>query len=580
LWLEAYWGGIQVVQRVVHRVAEFVVELRRRKVFRAAGMYLVMAFVVVQVVDAVFPLLPLPESAGTLVLELLAIGFPIAVGLAWALELTPVGLRRELTKEQVAAINTVGASDPTRVRPLRRDSIAVLPFENLTTDLENEYFSDGITEDIIASIARIRGLRVLSRTSVLQYKDSRQSLSSIARELGVGTIVTGTVRRSGWRTRIVARVVDAEDESHLWSDTYDRDLEDVFQVQSEVAAQVAGVVQRELSASERSRIELRGTTDPEAYDLYLRARFLWNARDRDAVVDSIELFRQALERDPTFTLAHAGLADAHTVLGIYGTHAPSEVFPAAKESLAAALAIDPKLGEALASQACIAAIHDWDWQSAEDGFKRAIELSPSYATAHQWYAMNVLSPQGRFEDAIAALDRASRLDPASMAIAVGRGIVRFYARDYDRAIAELEEVEALHPRFSRVHYFLAQCHAAEGRMHKSVAHTRQAVDRSQGSSESLAVHAHVLARCGNPHPAEQFLDKLLARAERGYVSHALVAQVMIGLGRPEDALGHLERAAEARATDLIWLGIRPVYDPLRGMARFEDLIDRMGLATR
>jgi serine/threonine-protein kinase len=567
-----------VAERVVNRIAGLLEELRRRKVFRAAGMYLVMAFVVVQVVDAVFPLLPLPERAGTLVLELLAIGFPIAIGLAWALELTPGGLRWELTREEVAAITARNETGSTWRRPLRQDSIAVLPFENLTPDLENEYFSDGITEDIIASIARIRGLRVLSRASVLPYKNSRQPLSEIARELGVGTVVTGTVRRSGWRIRIVARVVDAHDEGHLWSDTYDRDMEDVFRVQSEVAAQVAGVVQRELSPADRSRIEIRGTTDAEAYDLYLRARYLWNVRDRDAVVDSIDLFKQALAQDRGFALAHAGLADAYTVLGIYGTHAPNDVFPAAKASLDSALGIDAQLGEAVASQACIAAIHDWSWEAAEQGFRRAIELSPSYATAHQWYAMNVLSPQGRFEDAFAALDRASRLDPASMAIAMGRGIVRFYARDYDQAIAELEAVERLHPRFARVHYFLGQCYAAVGNMHRSVSHTRRAVETSRGSSESLALHAHILARCGNRRPAEQFLDKLLARAERTYVSQALVAQVMIGLGRPDDALERLEAAAAARATDLIWLGIRPVYDPLRDSPRFHDILGRMGLA--
>jgi TolB-like protein/tetratricopeptide (TPR) repeat protein len=478
----------------------------------------------------------------------------------------------------MAAITAKNDAEPTWRRPLRRDSIAVLPFENLTPDLENEYFSDGITEDIIASIARIRGLRVLSRASVLPYKNSRQPLSEIARELGVGTVVTGTVRRSGWRIRIVARVVDAHDEGHLWSDTYDRDMEDVFRVQSEVAAQVAGVVQRELSPADRTRIEVRGTTDAEAYDLYLRARYLWNVRDRDAVVDSIDLFKQALDRDADFALAHAGLADAYTVLGIYGTHAPTEVFPAATASLEAALKIDPQLGEAVASRACIAAIHDWDWEAAERGFKQAIDLSPSYATAHQWYAMNVLSPQARFEDAFAALDRASRLDPASMAIAMGRGIVRFYARDFDQAIAELEAVERLHPRFARLHYFLGQCYAAVDNMHESVSHTRRAVETSRGSSEALATHAHVLARCGNARPAEQFLDKLLVRAERTYVSQALIAQVMIGLGRTDDALDRLEEAADARATDLIWLGIRPVYDPLRDDPRFHDILGRMGLA--
>jgi TolB-like protein/Flp pilus assembly protein TadD len=537
-------------------------ELRRRRVFRAAGVYLVTAFVVLQVVDAAFPYLPLPRSAGTLVLLLLAIGFPITLVLAWALEWTPEGLRKELPSPEIE---------------LRDDSIAVLPFENLSPEPENEYFSDGITEDITAAIAHIRGLRVLSRSSVLQYKNSQRPLGQIARELGAARLVTGSVRKAGGRIRIVAQVVDARTEAHTWAETYDRDLEDVFQVQSEVAAQVAGAVRRELSPDDLTRIQIRGTKVPQAYDLCLRARFLWNLRNENAVADSVEIFRRALALDPDFALAHVGLADAYTVLGIYGARAPAEVFPAARAAAQAALVVDSDLGEAIASEACVTAVYDWDWARGEKAFRKAIRLSPSYATAHQWYAMNLLAPLSRFDDARSELARAREIDPGSFAIAASQGIVSLYARDYDGALATLEAVDRTHPRFALVHYFLTQCHAAAGRVERSLEHGRRATELADRSPETLAVHAYALGLSGRRQDAEAALERLTALTDKRYVSRVLFAQVLLGLGRTEEALDDLERALEDKATDLIWLGVRPMYDPLRTSERFRKLMSAVGL---
>lgn len=543
-------------------LARLLGELRRRKVFRAAGVYLVAAFVVLQVVDAVFPYLPLPQSAGTLILVILAIGFPIVLVVAWALEWTPEGFRAEA---------------PAPALELRNDSIAVLPFENLSAEAENEYFSDGVTEDIVASIAHIRGLRVLSRSSVVQYKNSPRPLSQIARELGVARLVTGSVRKAGGRIRIVAQVVDARTEAHVWAETYDRELQDVFQVQSEVAAQVASAVRRELSPDDLTRIQIRGTKDPQAYDLCLRARFLWNLRSENAVADSVQIFLRALERDPDFALAHVGLADAYTVLGIYGARKPSEVFPAARAAAQAALVVDSDLGEAVASEACVTAVYDWDWSRAEKSFRKAIRLSPSYATAHQWYAMNLLAPLSRFDDALSELAEARQLDPGSFAISASQGIISLYARDYEGAIGALEAVDRTHPRFALVEYFLTQSHAAAGRLNNALEHGRRAMEIADRSPETLAAHAYVLGLSGRSAEAEAALQRLTAMAEKRYVSRVLFAQVMLGLGRRDEALDNLERALGARATDLIWLGVRPMYDALRSEARFGKLLEAVGL---
>jgi TolB-like protein/Tfp pilus assembly protein PilF len=556
---------------LVNRLGRLAKELHRRKVVRVGGAYLAGAFIALQVVSSTFPALPLPEWADTMVLALLGLGFPIALALAWALELTPEGLREELSAEEAENLAALTA--------LRDDSIAVLPFENLSADPENEYFSDGVTEDIIASVARIRGIRVLARPSVLRYKGARKAVRDIATELGVATVVTGSVRRSDGRLRIVVQVVDARDDSHRWSETYDRSLGDVFQIQSEVAANVAAAVRKELSLADRNGITARGTADGDAYDLYLRARFLWNRRDVGSVEESVGFFRRAADRDPSFALAHAGLADAHVVLGIYGVRAPAEVYPSARAEAERALTLDPTLGEAVASAACVRAIYDWDWVAAEREFRRAITLAPSYATAHQWYATMVLTPQGRFAEALTELERAHELDPESPVVAASRGIVRFYERSYAKARSEIEAVVRAHPHFGLAHYFLAMCHEAEGRVAQAASAAAESVRLSGGSAETLATQGHALGRLGRTTEAETIHDELRARASSRYVSPVLIALVLVGLGRTDEALAELERGLEAKSTELIWLGVRPTWSVLGGSDRFRAVLARVGLPS-
>ena len=563
------------------RLTRFVDELRRRKVLASAAWYLGVAFVTMQVVEAVFPYLPLedPDLAGSIVLAVLAIGFPIAMGLSWVLEMTPPRLRRELALEELRPddVGTPDASEPPARPELRPDAVAVLPFENLSDDPENAYFSDGITDDIIQAAAHVKGLRVLCRTSVMQYKGVNRLVAEIAGELGVGSVVTGSVRRSGTRIRIVAEVVDAVNDDHLWSDTYDRELGDIFEIQSEVAALIAEAVERELTRADRSRIVARGTNDPDAYDLYLRARFLWNQRNEVAVGECIRYLERALEHDPDFALALSGLAEAHVVLGLYGASHPHDAMEAARGFADRALSIDADLGEAVAARACVSAVFDWEWARAERDFQRALELAPSYPTAHQWHALHTLVPQRRFEDAFEALRKASELDPASSAIAVSRGIVRLYQRDYAGAAAEFEGVTALHPRFSLAYFFLGQCYGLLGDSERELAAHARGFEFADESPEPVAAHAHALARAGRADEAEETLARLELRARKHYVPATSLAQILIGLDRLDEALDRLDEAAEARATELIWIGVRPIYDPLRASPRFQALLARLSL---
>jgi serine/threonine-protein kinase len=569
----------------VSSLRQFYQELRRRKVLRGAAAYAAVAFVLVQVADAAFPMLLLPEWAGTLLIALLILGFPAALVLSWAFDFSLEGVKREdpappaIEKGAFPPDAPVGAAafDTGRFRTIRANSIAVLPFENLGPIPEDEYFADGLTDDIIAAVGRIKGLQVLCRTTVMEYKRARRNVKEIAVELGVAYVVEGTVRRSGNKLRVVAQVIDARRDDNLWSETFDQDVADVFKVQSEVAAEVAFAVRRELSPADRDRIQSRGTTDPRAYDLYLRGRFLWNQRSESAVRDSVDYFGRAIDLDPAFALAHAALADAQTVLGIYGVSPSEHAFGAARQSASRALELDPSMGEAKASLGCVKALYDWDWDAAELEFQQASAAAPSYATGHQWYAVNCLAPRGRFAEASRELERAEDLDPYALAIATSRGILAFYARDLKRAKEAFEAVNRLHPRFGLVQFFLGQCLEAMGRQAEAVEALAQATRLAEDSSETLAAHAHALALGGSDADARNVLSRLQARAARRYVSPVLLAQVHLGLGDRDTALTYLERGLAVRAADMVWLGVRPVYDPLRDEPRFQALVSEVGV---
>jgi len=388
----------------------------------------------------------------------------------------------------------------------------------------------------------------------------------------VAHVIAGSVRRSESRVRIVATLIAGADEDVLWSATYDRELRDIFEVQSEVAASIATAVRRELTTADKASIASRGTTNPEAYDSFLRARALWEERTEATVGASLRYFERAIEADPAFALAHASLAEAYTILGIYGARPPKDVFPLARQSATKALALNPSLGEAVAAGACISAAFDWDWVTAERGFVEALSLSPSYPTAHQWYAMNLLVPLARFADGLSALERAHQLDPGSSAIAVSRGIVAFYAREYTAATDEVERASAQHPRFALAHYFLGLCRTFTGELEMGLASLAAAVELSDESSETLSAYGYALAVSGRTDEAESLLERLRSRATRRYVSQALVAQLLVGLGRHEEALAELRAAAASRATDLIWLAVRPQYDTLRSSQDFRAVL--------
>jgi len=452
-------------------------------------------------------------------------------------------------------------------------SIAVLPFANPGKDPDAEIFSDGIAEEVTNALSRLDGLRVVARASAFAFKGRQEDARGIGTELGVGTVLEGSVRRSGNRVRVTAELVNVADGYRLWSDTFDRTVDDAFAIQDEIAGAIANVLEAKLLGAPKAYAqEPARKGDPKAYEHYLRGRHLWNRRTTVALEQSVEEFDRALAIDPGHAPAQAAIADSYVILGVYSHRPPDEVMPKARAAAEQALALDPSLAEAHTSLACVRALYEWDWAAADALFRRAIAHNPQYATAHQWYAMNCLVPQGRFQEAQAELDRALALDPLSLAVHISVGLRHFYARDLAAAAAELEKTLTLNAEFGAAYYFLGHAYIAMGRYDQAVAPLERAVRLQGGSAETMAAQATAHALAYQRHEAETLLAGLERRSREGYVSPALLAQVHLGLGDHAAALDRLEEAAERRAADVVWLKVHPIYDAIRGHPRFRKLL--------
>jgi len=535
------------------------------------------AFVVIQVADVMEAALRLPDGTLTTVtVTVIAIlGLPVALLIAWAYELTDQGVVKD---EGVLKAQNVPSEVDSPV-PIEPRSIAVLPFANLSADEDSDYFSDGVTDDIITNLSRIRDIRVVSRTSVMRYKNSQEPVGSIAAELRVATVLEGSVRKANGRVRISAQLIDTLEDRHLWVESYDHPLNNIFDIQSDVSRQIAQALAAELSAEEEADLAQKPTADVEAYDLYLKGRHLWGRRTVAGLQKSIEYFARALELDPGFALAEAGRADSYVTLGMYGMGAPDDVMPLARDSATRALSLDPRMAEARTTLATVKALYDWDWKGAEQEFRRAIEAQPSYPLAHQWLASNLLTPLGRFEEARAANQRARELDPLSEAIATTFGVIFLYSADYGSAVRCLSDVLDVHDRFGMAAFFRGQAEVALGLLDDAVESLRLAAQLTDSSSEVLATLAHAYAAGGRSTEARELLASLEAQFAEGYGSPVLKVQIHIGLGEHERALDLLEEAADVRAADLAWLCVRPIYAPLRTDPRFDAILKTVGLRS-
>ncbi len=474
------------------------------------------------------------------------------------------------------ALNVGGLRDRMRGRPAsaRIESLAVLPLDNLSGDKEQDYFADGMTEELITNLSKIGALKVISRTSVMQYKGTKKPLPQIARDLNVDAVVEGSVQRSGNRVRVTAQLVDGRTDRHLWAESYDRDLRDVLMLQSEVARAIAGQIRVKVTPQEQVRLAGARSLSPEVHDAYLKGRYELNKRTEQGAKKGLEDFQHALEKDPLHALAYAGMADSYTLLGAYGVISPQEAKQLAREAATKALEIDPGIAEAHTSLAILREA-DYDWTGAEGEYKLAIQLNASNATAHHRYA-RYLAKIGKLEEAVAEIKRAQELDPVSPTISVVVGEVLYFARQYDQAVEQFRKTLAMDPNFWPADMGLGLSYLRKGKYAEAVAELQKAVARSGGDKDPTAFLGQAYAVSGNRDEALKILGELRDRSKDMRLSPYQIAAIYAGLNAKDQAFEWLENAYKESSIWIRYLKVDPGLDPLRSDPRYLDLVRRIG----
>lgn len=459
-------------------------------------------------------------------------------------------------------------------------SLVVLPFKNLSDDSAKEYFAEGMTEELINHLDRISALRTISLTSALAYKNTTKPLPQIASELKVESALEGSVSWSKDRVRILVQLVNAKTEKPLWASSYESDLRDILSMQSDMAGAIAREVQVKLTPEDEARLQRKKLfkVTPKAYDDYVKGRHQWNRRSPAQVQASINYFQQAIQQDPNYAPAYAGLADAYALLGSIGVDVlpPREAMPKAEQAALKAVQLDDSLAEGHTSLAYAKMSYDWDWAAAEKEFKRAIELNPGYATAHQWYAHYELA-RGQLDEALAEMERARAADPYSLVINVGVGWCLYQSRAYDQAIDEYRKTLEMDPEFYLAHCTMGMAYEQKGMAQEAIQHYKTAMTLSGGSVFARSRLAHAYALSGNRQEAERILSQLLQLAHERYVPAVHIASIYEALGDDNHLIEWVEKALQERSDYLIYLGTEPTLDRLRSDVRVINLVRAVGL---
>ena len=584
------------------KIDNFFAELKRRNVYKVAVAYAVVSWLLLQAASIFFPAFDAPPWVMKIFIIVIIFGFPVALIFSWAFEITPEGIKLESEIEPsksiargtgrkivaaTIALAVVAAglfvyqlvrsksdtpSSPTTAT-IANKSIAVLPFDNLSRDPDNAYFCEGVQDEILTRLAKVADLKVISRTSTQHFKSTPDNLPEIAKQLGVAHILEGSVQKANDQVRVNVQLINAQTDAHLWADTFDRKLTDIFAVESEIAKTIAETLQAKITGSEKNSIAKTPTVNPEAYELYLKGRFFWNKRSGVDLRKAIEFFNQAIAKDPNYALAYAGLADSYLLLPNYGGAATADVIPPARAAVTKALELDDSLAEAHASLGLLDTL-DLRLERAITHLERAVQLKPNYATGHHWLGLGHLA-LGHFEQAIAEGKRATELDPLSVIINADLAWTYASAHRLDEAEAQARKTLEIDPRFFLAHYYLGGVRQAKGQLPEAISEFRQAFDLN-GDFYSLAMLGQAYARAGNKAEAQKILARLNEEAKSRHVSPYAWALLYLGLGDKNRALDELETAYQRGDTNyLFMLKVDPSFDDLRGQPRFEALVQKI-----
>jgi TolB-like protein/Tfp pilus assembly protein PilF len=597
----------------------FFAELKRRNVYKVAVAYAVIAWLLIQAASIFFPAFDAPPWVMKIFIIVIIFGFPVALIFSWAFEITPEGIKLESEIEPSKSIkrragrkivavtialaviaaglfvyqmvgpdrwarrSNVETAERERAGgpslPILEKSIAVLPFDNLSDDKSNAYFTEGVQDEILTRLAKVADLKVIARASTQRFKSAPENLPDIAKQLGVANILEGSVQKVGDQVRVNVQLINALTNAHLWADIYDRKLTDIFAVESEIAKSIADTLQAKLSSSAEHVLASRPTENPKAHELYLKGRYFWNRRTGVNLQKAANYFQQAIGKDPAYALAYSGLADCHVLLPAYaelGSN-PRDELPKALEAARKAVELDDTLGEAHTSLARALA-SDLQLPAAMSEFKRAIELNPNYATAHQWFG-EFLQSQGHLEEALAELKRAQELDPLSLIINSVLGFALDTVEKSDEAIAQLHKTLEIDPNFINAYGQLGNVLEHRGRLNEAIVEYEKCYNPMAPDPVDLANRAAAYFLAGRKAEAEQDWDKLKSLSERQYVPAYSMAVVQVAFGNRDEAIRLLEKSYEDRApfdsADLGWILVDHRLDPLRSDPRFKKLVMRI-----
>ena len=579
---------------------DFFSELKRRNVYKVAVAYAIVGWLLVQIATQVFPFLEIPTWVVRLVIALVAIGFPIALVIAWAFEITPQGIERTEVADTMPAaagqtkrawiyvaivgavlsvglffLGRYGFRNAARTSELPAKSIAVLPFDNLSRDPDNAYFAEGVQDEILTRLAKVADLKVISRTSTQRFKSAPPDLRDIAKQLGVMNVLEGSVQKANDQVRVNVQLINALSDAHLWADTYDRKLTDIFSVESEIAKTIADTLQAKLSGSEKQMMAAQPTTDTTAYELYHKGRSLWGKRTGDNIPKAIAFFEQAIARDPNYALAYAGLASAYILSPFYTGADRREAGSKAKEAALKALRLDPNLAEAHAALGKVLFFSEIDLAGATREYKRAIELKPNDADAHHWFSNDSLAALGQFDEAIAEGKRSVELDPLSIVINADLGETFFYARRFDESVAQLRKTLEIDPTSFYTHYNLGIALQTKGDLSGAIAEYEKAKQLSDNPTVAT-FWAQAKGHAGDKDAARRMLSELDQISQHREVLSYLRALLYLSLNNKDEALRWLEQSYEERdGSNICWINVDPLLDSLHGDPRFEALVQKV-----
>src|SRR5438552_1699317 len=587
--------------------ATLFAELKRRNVYKVAVAYAVVGWVIAQIATQIFPFLEIPNWVVRLVIVLIAIGFPIALVIAWAFEATPEGIKRTEDVDALLATNVgvaaaakqskkhiwiyvvvIGAAisillffvgrysarNGSSASELSAKSIAVLPFDNLSRDPDNAFFAEGVQDEILTRLAKVADLKVIARTSTQKFKSSPENLPDIAKQLGALNILEGSVQKVNDQVRVNVQLINALTNAHLWAEIYDRKLTDIFTVESDIAKTIADTLQARLTGNERSAMTHAPTEDPVAHELYLKGHHFWGLRG-DNLPRAIEFYNQAIARDPNYALAYAGLGETYILLPYYTGADPKEVRPKARAAALKALELNPNLAEAHNAMGKILNAVEVDLQKSIREYQRAIELSPNYAGAHHWLGNGPLAGLARFDEAIAEGKRSTELDPLSAINLIDLGVTYMYAHRFKEAEAEFKKALEIDSAFAYAHWMYGILLQVSGDLEG--ARTQYATARArENDAQAITLRAQLGAKMGRREEALRALSTLEELAKHQYVEAYYRALLYISLGQKDQALAALEQSyAERDGDDIGVIKVDPLLNSLHGNPRFEALAQKV-----